>query len=875
MLRIITSTSPAAAKKYFRAGLTKEGYYSEGQEMAGQWGGIAAAKLGLHGAVQPKAFHKLCDNLNPVEKGKLTAHTKGNRRVGYDFNFHVPKSVTLAYAWKRDEKILIAFRKAVRETMAEMEREAATRVRVGGRDEDRITGNLIWSEFIHFTARPVNGIPDPHLHAHCYVFNATFDPVENKWKAAQFGGIKRDASYFQAAFLSRMATSLKEMGYGIELTHNSFEIAGVSRELVEKFSRRGKVVKDKAKELGVAPHSGKDGLGAMTRESKIKDVSLTDLEPEWWARLSPENIKALDGLKSVIARSQAADALVDASRGGKRPDQLALDLAMKHIFERQSVVEERDLIAEALKWGYGTATLEGIKQVVKDTALIRVEKDGRKLVTTWAVRAEEGRIVDRCKQGKGKFAALNPTWKIHDTALNIQQRAGVFHILGSRDFVIGVEGKSGVGKSRLLHEVRRGIEWRGQKMVVLTPMAITAHDTMRKDGFEDAQTVAKLLESETFQREARGAVWLVDEAGLLSCRTMDRLLRLAEQQEARVVLVGDTKQHHAVERGQAFSLLQKFGELPVATVDEIQRQTGSYKRAVEQIAARDFAGAFKTLEHMRAFREMPIQEREAALAKDYLALVKEGKSALIVSPTHAEGESVTHAIRETLKQRGEMGEGEKWNILKNLSWTAAERSDARHYTPGLVVKVNKSLKGFEMGKAMEVIAVNGDEVLVRSGETVKELPLSKAEHFGIFEREKIEIAQGDRIRITANGHDVNDHRLYNGSLYTVKKVGRNGLILENGWKISKDFAHLDYGYATTSHAAQGKTVDCVLVAQSGLISAGATDAKQFYVSVSRGRQEVRIYTDDVEALRENVAREREREMAMELVASRDDDDLVR
>jgi len=876
MLRIIVTTSPAAAKKYFRAGLTREGYYSEGQEMAGQWGGLAAAKLGLQGAVQPKAFHKLCDNLNPVAGGKLTPHTKGNRRVGYDFNFHVPKSVTLAYAWKRDEKILQAFRKAVRETMEEMEREAATRVRVGGLDEDRKTGNLIWAEFVHFTARPVNGIPDPHLHAHCYVFNATHDPVENRWKAAQFGGIKHDAQYFQAAFLSRMATSLKEMGFGIELTKNSFELAGVSRELIEKFSRRSRVVKDRAKELGVSTHAGKDGLAAMTRENKVKDVSLTDLEPEWWSRLNQWDKKALDGLKSrfkEVPEIERGLPKYDPFRRGTLAEQVSVDLAMQHIFERQSVVTERDLIAEALKWGYGTATLEGIKQVVKDTALIRVPQNGRTLVTTWAVRAEEGRIVDRCKQGKAKFPALNPTWRIHDNTLTFQQKAGVFHLLGSRDFISALEGRSGVGKTRLLHEFRRGVEWRGQKLVVLTPMAITAHDTMRKDGFNDAQTVAALLNCEGIQQEAKGAVWLVDEAGLLSCRTMDKLLILAERLDARVVLVGDTKQHHAVERGQAFELLQKFGELPVATVDEIQRQTGAYKRAVEQIANRDFVGAFKTLEIMRAFREMPIQERETALAKDYLSLVKDGKSALIVSPTHAECENVTHAIRETLKQRGDMGEGKKWSVLKNLSWTAAERSDARHYAPGLVVKVNKALKGFEMGKAMDVVAVTQDEVLVRSGETVKELPLSKAEHFSIFERDKIEVAQGDRVRITANGRDTEGHRLNNGSLYTVKKIGRDGLTLENGWKIHKDFEHLDYGYATTSHAAQGKTVDCVLVAQSGLMSASATDAKQFYVSVSRGRKEVRIYTDDVEALRENVAREREREMAMEI--TRDDDEMAR
>lgn len=868
MLRIITSTSAGQAKKYYSEGLTREGYYSEGQEMAGQWGGQAAKKLGLHGSVQKEAFMRLCDNLHPATGEKLTPRKKDNRRCGYDFNFHAPKSVTLAYAWKRDEKILRVFRQAVRETMEEIEQEAATRVRSRSRDENRQTGNLVWSEFIHFTARPVNRIPDPHLHAHCYVFNATFDEAENRWKAAQFGDIKRFAHCHQAAFLSRLATGLKELGYDIVIKGNSFEIAGISRELIEKFSNRSKVVNAKAKELGITSDAGKDGLAALTREKKAKNLSLTELEPVWWARLSPENKKALDGLKTVLRRSPVmeADALaIDSSRGGTRADQVAVDFAIKHLFERVSVTAERELIAEALQWGYGRGTLEGIRQVVKDTALIRVEQNGRMLVTTWQVRAEEGRIVDRCKQGKEKFPAMNPTWRIQDTLLNFQQKGGVFHVLGSHDFIIGVEGKAGVGKTRLLHEIRRGIEAKGKKLLVLAPMAETAHDTLQKDGFADAETVAKLLESESLQRSAKGAVWLVDEAGLLSCRTMDKLLRLAEQQDARVVLVGDTKQHHAVERGQAFDLLQKFGELRVATVDEIQRQTGAYKRAVEQIAERDFVSAFNTLVDMGAFRELPMEEREKVLATDYLALVKAGKSALIVSPTHAECENVTHAIRETLKDRGELAEGKKWNILRNLSWTEAQKSDGHHYAPGLIVRITKPLKGFEMGKAMTVVAANEDGVLVLSDGKPKELPLSKAEYFSVFERDAIEISQGDRIRITANGRDMDDHRLNNGSLYTVKKLARDGsLVLENGWRLDKSFAHLDYGYATTSHAAQGKTVDCVLVCQSGLISVGATDAKQFYVSVSRGRKEVRIYTDDIEALRENVAREREREMAMEI-----------
>jgi ATP-dependent exoDNAse (exonuclease V) alpha subunit len=498
--------------------------------------------------------------------------------------------------------------------------------------------------------------------------------------------------------------------------------------------------------------------------------------------------------------------------------------------------------------------------------LIRVVKEGETLVTTEEVRAEEVRIVDRFKAGRGRYPAFNPHWKVRDEALNVGQRDGVFHILRSCDAIMAIEGNAGVGKTRMLKELQTALEAGGQRMMVLTPLSITAHDTLPNDGFRDAQTVARLLESESLQRQAQGALWVVDEAGLLSCRTMDRLTLLANRLGARLVLVGDSKQHHAVERGQAFDLLKKYGDMPVAVVDEIQRQTGAYKRAVEQIAARDLSGAFATLEKMGAFRELPKAEREQAVAADYLAQTAKGKSTLVISPTHTEGENVTAAIRQTLKERGDLVEERKWAILRDCSLTAAQKSDARHYRPGQVVKTNKPIKGFKRGREMEVVGVAENSVWVRCGEERKLLPLNKPERFTVFERDKIEIGRGEHIRITANSKDAEGRRLDNGSLHTVKNILPDGqLVLVNGRKLDKNFTHLAWGYASTSHSAQGKTVDCVLVCQSGLISSGASDARQFYVSVSRGRKEVRIYTDNIAELREKVTRERERQMATELV----------
>src|SRR6202046_1355898 len=201
MIRITQQDSAKDAKRYYATA----DYYNEGQEIVGRWGGKGAALLGLEGTVDKASFERLCDNLHPMTGLPLTVRTRTERTVGYDFTFSVPKSVSLLYALSGDQGIMDAFRGAVDETMREMEAEMKTRVRKDFQDTNRTTGNMVWAEFIHTTSRPVDGIPDPQLHAHVFTFNTTWDQEERSWKAGQFRDLKRDAPHFQAGFRVRLA----------------------------------------------------------------------------------------------------------------------------------------------------------------------------------------------------------------------------------------------------------------------------------------------------------------------------------------------------------------------------------------------------------------------------------------------------------------------------------------------------------------------------------------------------------------------------------------------------------------------------------------------------------------------------------------------
>ena len=912
MLNFTVLKSSADAKRYYSP--HGHDYWIEDRDQRAFFGGKLAERLGLK-EFSIEAFHELCEGVVPGSSAydrksgrripdsgdRLTPGGKENRRAGFDVTVDGPKDLGVLLALGMDDRIVPdVLERAGRDVMALIERDAKTRVRVGRQDTDRPTGEIVYTGVMHTTSRPVGDKIDIQPHFHFVVANVTWDPVEHRYKALQLqpwaaNGAKEARPYYTAYFNAQLARYMQGAGYQIERTKDSFRVVGVPERVRKEFSQRtGKIeaVAAKLEEQKQAflgdptarlSDEVKGRLGAHTRERKQPGKTWEGLLGHWQSRLLPGEREAIDA--TVAGAMQGERVFEDKSRD-------AVDWALRHLLERKSVVTQRAVVTEALRHGLGDVTPEGVyEELGKRKDLIRRDVGGVAMCSTQGVLGEEKAITAFAVRGRGRYRPLraardgrvgelragapafgdalasNPlghgqggpvvrpvtiaaATPPDPATLSPSQQAAIRHVWHSRDRLILIRGAAGTGKTTLTRTALAGIDvpW-----VILAPSAEASRGVLVRDGFKDADTLARFLVDEKFQEKARnGLIWL-DEASLAGASQLSDLVRVAEHLNARVILSGDRLQHKSVSRGDVLALLEDRAGLPVAVVGEIKRQSGEYKRAVESLARGDAAEGFAKLDALGWVREAthPGGVNEM-VASDYLAAVRDGKSVLVVSPTHAEGESVTAAIREKLKQDGRLkGEEKVFERLVPLHLTEAEKGERSSLAEGAVAQFVRASGRFRAGDRVPVSRM-GDLGRAVGG-------------WAAYLPSAISLAAGDSIRLTANGKTLDGHRLNNGATYTVAGFTPNGDIrLNNGWTLGKDFGHLSHGYVTTSHGSQGKTVDIALVAM-GNQSLPAMGSEQFYVSASRARQKTLVYVEDKSAVADAIRRDDTRMLASDLV----------
>jgi conjugative relaxase-like TrwC/TraI family protein len=841
---------------YAQRHLEHSDYYDEGRRVQGEWHGQGAELLGLRGEVARNQFEAVREGLHP-ESGEFLRPRHSADRTGedgseqskgrslYDLTFSAPKSVSIQALVGGDERLIAAHDKAVREALAEAENYTAARVRLKGANEDRATANWIVAAYRHDTSREL----DPQLHTHAVTANLTYDGVEGRWKALQASGLYERRAYLTEVYRNALAREVYGLGYEIEPRRDSkgrdhgFEILGVSDELLEKYSVRS-AQRDAAIERFTEEHGRKptnNEVAVLVRESradKLTEISTEGLRKLQQARLFPEEGRALKILHKKSLKRPRHIPL--------EPFQEAESLqhAKEHLFERSSVVREHELMTEALRHGRGKIDRRQLRGALdleqSQGSFIRA---GNNLATRESLEREQ-RMIAAVDGGVGRYERLGGKREFSPSErLREEQLRAVHQILDSRDFTVNLRGAAGTGKTATLTEIARGLREAGVEVLAVAPTR-GAVEELQKVGFRDAMTISRLLEDHKAQAALHGRVLIVDEAGMISGRQMEGLLKLAEREDARILFSGDTRQLQSVEASDALRIIEQESRMKSVSLTAVQRQTqAEYRDAIQTLRHSPEQGLEK-LEQLGAVREVPYLERAQAVASAYQTLALDSdRTVLVVAGTHEEIGKITDAIREEMKQRGELDRGIVSEHYVPLQWTEAQRKDLVNYKSGQVLLFHRSSHGIEKHEALTVERTNKLGIVARDQHGMERMVNpTQARSFSVHECQQIEVAPGDRLLLTGNRGDA-AFRATNGELVKVRDVDGGRIHLEDGRTLPANYHEIDHGYAVTAHRSQGKTVDAVI------LSADAMKQELFYVGASRGRQEIVVVTSDREQLR--------------------------
>ena len=517
-------------------------------------------------------------------------------------------------------------------------------------------------------------------------------------------------------------------------------------------------------------------------------------------------------------------------------------------------------------------SLTELQSVTRQRGYVRDEKQPSK-VTTRETLQREWAMVSMAKEGVGGFHPFCWDYQISNPQLDTEQREAVEHILGSLNFVTLFRGGAGTGKTFTLREVKRGLEKAGRVVHVIAPQRQQVMD-LERDGFNGAQTVSGFLARKNMTPRA---VVLVDEAGQIGGQQMLALLELIQERKGRVILSGDTRQHGAVEATDALRALEKYAELRPIELTNIRRQNPELAKTMEErerilqykqavIEARDgkLRESFERLDQQGVVEPCTLANQHEKLTARYLEHLKARDSTVVVSQSWNEIHQVNEKVREALKQEKLISELETVvTAFQPVDLTDAQKRDHRSYDANSVLVFNRDVRGFKKGDSARLQVVTDTHLIVESETRVASVPLKHLDRLTVCQRKELALSAGDRLQLKANGRSEDGRHLANGELVTVKTTRADGRIeLSDGRTLSKNFRQFVRGYAVTSYASQGKTVDYALFSDSAVRA--ATNDQQWYVTISRGRKGVHIFTTDKPQLRESIARSGQRPLALEL-----------
>jgi hypothetical protein len=760
------------------------------------------------------------------------------------------------------------------------ELERFVQARIGRNHPAETTGQWVAAKFEHDSARPVGGYAAPQLHTHTVFFNLT-ETEDGKTHAIQPQELYKSQQYATAIYRSELAHRLQELGYEIELGKSGQpEIKGYTQEYLNASSLRRQQIKEHLEEQGLRGAGAAQIAAHQTREEKLSALSHEEM------RAKHEELAGAFGNQPqrVVQEAQAR-----AAPGHQRSEQRearaqeAVTYARDRNIEREAVVDERVLMRDALRRSMGESSFWEVRQNLEhrirsgefvEVGRQRPEGPDRTLTTREMLDYERDNVA-RMKAGQGGHDPLVSEEARQELSgkfghLSNSQRRAVDEILSSRDQVVGLEGVAGTGKTTSLAAIREAAGRQGYQVEGLAPTS-RATQQLEEAGIQSSTLQGHLARSHRDDGDRH--LYIVDESSLASTRQVNEFLRRLEEQD-RVIFVGDTRQHQGVEAGRPFQQLQEAG-MHTAHLDEIIRQKDpSLKQAVEQLAHGQVREAIENLTRQGRVHEVANrEERLEAVAKAY---AERPDNTLVVSPDNRSRQEINQRIHRELQSSGRVEEQEhRMSVLvPRQEMTGTDRQWAVQYAPGDIVRYTRGSQavGVKSGEYVHVTGVDREHNLLTierdSGQRLTYDP-RRLHGVSVYRETERDFSTGDRVQFTA---PYRDEHIANRQLGTVEKVDAEGNLqvrLDSGQDVQfsiREHPHVDYGYAVTSHSSQGATADRVLIhVDTEQAHEQLVNSRLAYVSVSRGRYDAQIYTNDAEKLGEELSRDVSKQSALETV----------
>jgi conjugative relaxase-like TrwC/TraI family protein len=865
-----------------------DNYYTEGDRIRGTWHGQLATRWGLHREVEETAFHRVADGHDPrtgeallrQHAARTYVNTHGeiattlDHRAGWDLTFSAPKSVSLTALVGGDDRVREAHEASVTVALDELER--FTQARLGGDRLPETTGRWAAARFEHDSARPVDGYAAPQLHTHVVVFNLT-DTETGKVHALQPRELYRMQQYGKAIYQSELAWRVGALAYEVDRgASGQPEIRGYTEAYLEASSPRRRQI-----EAYLADHHRTGAAAAEIAAHQTREAKL-DLTHEAMQQRHRDLAETYGNQPAhVVAAARAR-----ATRLEREPPAItahaAVTFATERNLEREAVVDERHLLRDALRRSMGEATFREITDEfatrVEQHDLIEVASrpgSPARAFTTPAMLALERETIEMMRAGQHRHEALirEETRRAIDRDyghLTEHQRAAVHHLCASRDQVVALEGVAGAGKTTVLAAVRTVAERDDYHVQGFAPTSRAARQ-LGESGIGTSTLQHHLIRPAEPPGDQK-RLYVLDEASLTSTTQMHAFFRRLGPDD-RVLLVGDVRQHQAVDAGRPYQQLQEAG-VDVVRLDVIVRQQDpALKAVVTDLSRGEVSAAVQQLEAQGRVHEIPDRAaRFEAIAREYL---QDPRGTLVVSPDNASRAALNEVIHRTRQAAGQIEqEDHRVSVLvPRQDLTGADRQWAAQYEPGDVIRYSTGSRtlGLRAGEYVRVAQVHTSQnLLVVARETGEPLTYDPRHLRGVTVYREIErtFARGDRVQLTAPDRG---RKLANRELGTITAIDARGTLAVRfdsgrvGLFRRDDTRHLDYGYAVTSHSSQGLTANRVLVHIDTANSGEALLNMRFaYVAVSRGRFDAQLYTNDISRLADALGRDVSRRAALDL-----------